>query len=48
MSERVGDRFLIAILILTASLAVFVTASGQSPPTPKHTHCNPFDLDCDP
>ena len=48
MSNKVGDRLLIGILVLTASFAVSVTASGQSPPTAKHTHCNPFDLDCYP
>ena len=47
MSDRVGDRLLIGILVLIASFAVFVTASGHSGP-PRHTHCNPFDLDCDP
>ena len=47
MSDRVGDRLLIGILVLTASFAVFVTVSGQSGPS-RHTHCNPFDLDCDP
>ena len=41
MSDRVGDRLLIGILVLTASFAVFVTASGQSA-SPRHTHCNPF------
>ena len=48
MSERVGDRILIGILLLIACFAVFVTVSGQSSPTPKHGHCNPFDPDCDP
>ena len=48
MSNKVGDRLLISILVLTAFFAVSVTASGQCPPTAKHTHCNPFDLDCDP
>ena len=47
MSYRVGDRLLIGILILIACFAVFVTISGQSPPTAQHGHCNPFDLDCD-
>ena len=47
MSDRVGDRLLIGILILIACFAVFVTVSGQSPPTPKHGHCNPFDPECD-
>ena len=47
MSERVGDRLLIGILVLIACFAVFVTVSGQSSPTPKHGHCNPFDPDCD-
>ena len=30
MSNRVGDRLLIGILVLTAFFAVSVTASGQS------------------
>ena len=47
MSDRVGDRLLIGILILIACFAVFVTVSGQSSPTPKHGHCNPFDPECD-
>ena len=48
MSEGVADRLLIGVLVLTACFAVFVTVSGQSSPTPKHGHCNPFDPDCDP
>ena len=47
MTDRVGDRLLIGILILIACFAVFVTASGQSPPTAQHGHCNPFDPECD-
>ena len=47
MTDRVGDRLLIGILILIACFAVFVTISGQSPPTAQHGHCNPFDPDCD-
>ena len=30
MSNRVGDRLLIGTIVLIASFAVFVTASGQS------------------
>ena len=37
MSNRTGDRLLIAILVLTAFFAVFVTARGQFV-TPEHTH----------
>ena len=47
MSNKVGDRLLIGTIVLIAFFAVFVTASGQSGPS-RHTHCNPYDLDCDP
>ena len=41
MSNKVGDRLLIGIIVLVASFAVFVTASGQSA-SPRHGHCSPF------
>ena len=38
MPKNVGDRFIIGALVLIASFAVFVTASGQSA-SPRDEHC---------
>ena len=47
MSDKSGDRLLIAIIVLIASFAVFVTVSGQGA-TPRDNHCAIQPFDCEP